>query len=113
MRSHHCVSPLRQRRQRWQTIKPSQTTRSPTVHGTRRSAPTSTTVPAHSWPGITGKLHPPRVGEDPGHHLDVGPAQARLAAADEHVVGTDGRRLDLSVGDPLGRSTTTAFMARD
>ena len=54
MRSHHCVSPLRHAGQRWQTIMPSQTTRSPTVTDAT-FAPTSTTVPAHSWPGMTGK----------------------------------------------------------
>ena len=48
------------------------------------------------------EAHPPRVGEDAGHHLDVGPAQARLAALDEDVVGPHGRRLHLSVGDRVG-----------
>ena len=62
--------------------------------------------------GDDREAHPPRVGEDAGHHLDVGPAQARLAAADEDVVGPHGRRLHLSVGDRVWPSTTTAFMAK-
>ena len=37
--------------------------------------------------GDDREAHPPRVGEDAGHHLDVGPAQAGLAALDEDVAG--------------------------
>ena len=66
------------------------------------SAPTSTTVPAHSWPGMTGKRTHRGSVNDAGHHLDVGPAQARLAAADEDVAGPHGRRLHLPVGDRVG-----------
>ena len=48
---------------------------------------------------MTGIVNPSRVGEDAGHHLDVGPAQSGLAAGHEHVVGTDGGRVDLPVRD--------------
>ena len=33
------------------------------------------------------------------HHLDVGPAEPSCAASDQHVVGANGGRVDLSVSD--------------
>ena len=52
--------------------------------------------------GDDREAHPPRIGEDAGHHLDVGPAQARGAALDEDVAGPHDGRLHLSVGDRVG-----------
>ena len=49
--------------------------------------------------GDDREAHPSRVGEDAGHHLDVGPAQTGLAAVDEDVGGPHDRRRHLSVGD--------------
>ena len=58
---------------------PSQTTRSPTPHG-RHLGPDLDDGARPLVAGDDREAHPPRVGEDAGHHLDVGPAQARLAA---------------------------------
>ena len=52
--------------------------------------------------GDDREADPPRVGEDAGHHLDVGPAQAGLAAADEDVADSDGRLLHLPIADLVG-----------
>jgi hypothetical protein len=52
--------------------------------------------------GDDREADPPGVGEDAGHHLDVGPAQAGLAALDEDVVDPHGWRLDLPVADLVG-----------
>lgn len=49
---HSVVSPAWQRSQTWQLRKPSPTTLRPTsVVGT--PAPTASTVPDHSWPGVS------------------------------------------------------------
>ena len=48
--------------------------------------------------GDDREAHPSRVGEDAGHHLDVGPAQTGLAALDEDVV-----RPPRPAPAPLGR----------
>src|SRR4029078_5457454 len=52
--------------------------------------------------GDDREAHPPRVGEDAGHHLDAGPARARGAALDEDVADPRDGRLHLSIGHRVG-----------
>ena len=69
---------------------------------TPTSAPTSTTVPAHSWPGMTGKrTHRGSVKTPVIISMSVRHRPASRLS-DEDVVGPHGRRLHLSVGDRVG-----------